>query len=232
MIKLLSYADIVSLLNACFGFMAIIILISFTLEFDIIRLSFSLILLALLADGLDGIIARKTKTSELGDYLEAMADMVSMGIAPSIFLFNIYYDKLASELYLKILLLILVFIFVICSIVRLSSFHLMKNKDYFYGLPASVSTIFLIIASFLQVDYRIVMLLLITLSIATISRIKFPKPKMKINTIAVILIILTILMGKEFYNFAPILLFTALAIYAIVGPKYAKKKLHDRSKIV
>jgi hypothetical protein len=53
---------------------------------------------------------------------------------------------------------------------------------------------------------------------------------MKINTIAVILIILTILVGKEFYNFAPILLFSAIAIYAIVGPIYAKKKLHDRPK--
>jgi len=230
MIKLLSYADIISLTNACLGFLAIVALLSLIENIDIMRLSFSLILLALLADGLDGIIARKTKTSELGDYLEAMADMISMSIAPSVFILNIYFTRLSIEPYYQILLVLLILIFIVCSITRLSSFHLMKNNDYFYGLPASASTIFLLIPSFLEIDLKFIMFLIIVLSLATISRIKFPKPKIKINAIAVILILLTLIIGKTFNNIAPILLFFALAIYSLLGPIYTKKSIQKISK--
>ncbi len=68
MIKLLSLADIVSLTNAGFGFLAIIMASLGEMWF-----SFSFILIALLADGLDGIVARKTGHSELGNHMEAMA---------------------------------------------------------------------------------------------------------------------------------------------------------------
>ena len=76
---MVSLADIITLINAIFGFLAIIMLLK-----DEIRIAFSFILLALLADGLDGVIARKLNTGKIGDYLEAMADMTSMAIAPMI----------------------------------------------------------------------------------------------------------------------------------------------------
>ncbi len=66
MIKLLSVADVISLTNALFGFLAILMLFSSEMN-----LAFSFILLALLADGLDGIVARKTRKGELGEYMEA-----------------------------------------------------------------------------------------------------------------------------------------------------------------
>ena len=72
MIKLIVPADIISMLNALFGFMAILILsINPTYAY---RLSFTFILLALIADGLDGIVARKPRKGEMGPYLESMAD--------------------------------------------------------------------------------------------------------------------------------------------------------------
>jgi len=153
MIKFLTFADVFSLINGCLGFLAIIILFSFITSFDVIRVSFSFILLALLADGLDGIIARKKRASELGEYLEAMADMISMGIAPSVFVFKIYYDSSSSGLFLQFAFIIVLILFVICSIIRLSSFHLMKNEAYFVGIPASASTIFLLIAAFIKINY-------------------------------------------------------------------------------
>ncbi|UCD12904.1 MAG: CDP-alcohol phosphatidyltransferase family protein [Thermoplasmatales archaeon] len=224
MIKLLSIADLISLINACFGFLAILILLSDFTPFELrIRLSFSFILLALLADGLDGVIARKTRTGELGDYLEAMADMTSMGIAPSVFVYMVYYEMVSAAL--QTALIIILILFVVCSFIRLSSFHLLKKETYYVGIPASASTIFLLIASFLEIELPYTLLFIVVLSFATISHIRFPKPGLKVDTIAATLIVLTIAMGKFYYNVAPLLLFSALAVYSIVGPFYVRKSI-------
>jgi len=80
MIKLLSIADVISIFNAIFGFIAIIMILLNEIHF-----SFSFILLAMIADGIDGLVARKTKHSYLGEYMEAMGDMISLAIAPALF---------------------------------------------------------------------------------------------------------------------------------------------------
>jgi len=126
MIKLLSVADGISLLNALFGFLAIIM--AFLGE---IRWSFSFILLAMMADGLDGIVARRTRQSGLGEYLEAMGDMISLGIAPAVFVFTIYYESISYCVYYQSYLIIVLIVFLSLSIVRLASFHIMKQNEFF-----------------------------------------------------------------------------------------------------
>jgi len=197
MVKLLSIADCVSLTNAFFGFLSLIMV--FIGE---IRLAFSFILLAILADGLDGIIARKTRESKIGEYLESMADMTSLGIAPAFFIFTAYYKSVSCCINKNIVLLFVLALFLLLSIIRLASFHIMKEKKFFIGLPASSSTIIIII-SFLM-----------------ISQIHFPKPDNKINAIAGILIFLTLIMDKYYNGIAPLLLITAICIYVIFGPFY------------
>ena len=107
MIKLLSLADVISLTNAIFGFLAVLMVFS-----NEMRLAFSFILLALLADGLDGIVARKTRKGELGEYMEAMADMISLGIAPAFFVYNVYYDVVSDSMLYHGLLIVTLIIFV------------------------------------------------------------------------------------------------------------------------
>ena len=95
MIKLLYPADVISILNAFFGFFAIILLSLPDLDKTFgFRLSFSFILLALIADGFDGSIARKTKKGKMGPYLESMADFTSTGVATIFFVYNVYYNLL------------------------------------------------------------------------------------------------------------------------------------------
>ena len=125
MIELLSIADCVSLTNAIFGFLSIVMV--FIGE---IRLAFSFILLALLADGLDGIIARRTRESKIGEFLESMADMTSFGIAPTIFIYTIYYKFVSCCIYKHIFLLIILILFLSMVIVRLASFHLLKQPAF------------------------------------------------------------------------------------------------------
>ena len=152
MIKLLSIADYISLINAIFGF------ISLTMIYiGEIRIAFSFILLAILADGLDGIIARKTHESKLGEYFDSMADMISFGIAPAFFVFSIYYNDCSCFFNKNVLLFSILIFFVSLSIIRLASFPIMKNKKFFIGLPVPSSAIILIIIAYFRVELRIIL---------------------------------------------------------------------------
>ena len=218
MIKLLSLADVVSLTNAGFGFLAII-----TASLGEMWFSLSFILIALLTDGLDGIVARKTGHSELGDHMEAMADMISLGIAPSIFVYAIYYNEISQGIYYHSYLIITLTVFLLLSIIRLASFHIMKDKKFFVGLPASISAIILIILAFFEIEFLYVLSAIIIVSLAMISNVRFPKPGLKIDAIAAVLIILTLVFGEEYYGIAPLLLITMLVTYTILGPLYLLK---------
>ena len=229
MVRLITAADAISLINAELGFLAIVILISgvFTKEIGM-RLSFSLILLAVLADGLDGIIARKTRHGKLGEYLEAMADMTSLAIAPGIFLLVHYSDLYTTSQYHFLLVCVILLFFLFCSIVRLSSFHILKEKKNFVGLPASASTIIILLLVFFNLEHLYLLVAIVILSILMLSPIRFPKPKLKINGVAAILILLTIVLWDYYNNTAPILLLISLLVYIIAGPIYVKYSVSSK----
>ncbi len=215
MIELLSIADCVSLTNAIFGFLSIIMV--FIGE---IHLAFSFILLALLADGLDGITARRTRESKIGEFLESMADMTSFGIAPAIFIYTIYYKFVSCCIYKHIFLLIILILFLSMVIVRLASFHLLKDKKIFVGLPVPASAILLLIMTYFEIKFLYILPVILLISFAMVSNIRFPKPGFKIDAVASVLIILTIIMEKKFQGVAPLLLFIAVSIYVITGAVY------------
>jgi CDP-diacylglycerol--serine O-phosphatidyltransferase len=219
MIRLLTIADIVSISNAIFGFLAVLLFLS-----NELRVSFSLIFLALLADGLDGILARKTGKGKMGEYLEAMADMVSLAIAP-LFFVAVTYSEVTFWSIDYILMIIIFLFFIICSLVRLGSFHILKHERYFYGLPASVSTIFILIFSFLHIPFYYILGIIVLLSLGMISPLRFPKPGLRVNAVASVLIIMTLLLGNTFENIAPILLLFAVAVYVLLGPIYLRKTM-------
>ena len=224
MLKLVSIADLFSITNALFGIFAIFFLLyDFLCCLDLrIRVSFSFILLGLLADGIDGIIARKTRKSEIGEYLESMADMTTLVIAPSVFIYFIYIDSISGSIYRVFYLLFALILFLFFGIIRLASFHIMKEDKFFIGLPASASTILLIIPAYLQVDFIYILPMVIIIGAAMASDIKFLKTDTKINGVAFILILLTLILSKDYQGFAPILLFIAILVYSIGGPLYIR----------
>ena len=221
MIKLVSFADLLSISNALFGFLAILVLFMNSLEIRI-HISLSLILLGLLIDGIDGMVARKFGSSSLGEYLESMADMTTLSIAPAVFVFYIYFDVITGSIYRYIYLLLALIIFLSFAIIRLASFHLMKKDKLFVGLPASASTVILIILAYFEIDFIFILPAVIIIGAFMASDIRFPKPDLKINALAAFFILLTIAFNKNYYSFAPILLFTGILIYSIIGPIYLK----------
>ena len=222
MIKLLSVADVISVCNAVFGGLAILVL--FTDYNFKIHLSISLIFLGLLADGLDGIIARRFKKSDIGDYLESMADMTTMVVAPAVFIFYIYMDALSGEFIRQIFLFISLVLFFSFGIIRLASFNLFKKEKIYIGLPASASAIILLILAYFEVQLIIILFTTIVIGALMASDIVFPKTGKYLNSAALILILLTIIFGKTFYGFAPIFLLIAILVFSIGGPVFMSKK--------
>jgi archaetidylserine synthase len=213
MIKLLSVADIVTLMNAVMGFLALLMVFS-----NQIQLAASLILLALIMDGLDGIVARRMGNGQIGEHLEAIADMISLSVAPLALFYITYYDAVVLQPFTHLLLGVIVVFSLICSVIRLSSFSLLKQNHVFLGLPTSVSALFLVLNSFLNLDLWVVLPVVLLLSLAMISSIRFPKPGLKIDLITALFIIATILLHSRYYNIAPLLLLAALTCYVILGP--------------
>ncbi|WP_129115071.1 protein sorting system archaetidylserine synthase [Halegenticoccus tardaugens] len=74
----LGLADAVTVTNAALGFLAAV-----AAAVDP-SLSARLILLAAMADGLDGVIARRLGGTPAGEYLDSLADVASFGVAPAI----------------------------------------------------------------------------------------------------------------------------------------------------
>lgn len=222
MLKLVHLPDIISILNGMFGMSAILFIL---FEFNVFstsflfHIAFSFILLGLLADGLDGIVARRYQKGELGEYLEAMADMTTMGIAPSVYIvmnlkMNYQYDGFLSIVIWGLLL------FYLCStFIRLSSFHPLKNKDVFIGLPASAATIFLLSISLLTNSSFVLIGSILIISVLMIMPLSFPKPTIKMNVITVMIILVTILFGLIF-QFMYLFLLISVVIYIFGGQLY------------
>ena len=224
MIKLLSIADIISIINVIFGFLAILFLLSNLIE-DAelrIRVSFSFILIALLVDGLDGIVARKIKRSDIGEHLDSMADMVSMVIATSLFIFVTYQQYFNNYFYYQIYLLVALVLYLSFGTIRLASYYLMKDENFFIGLPAPAGTIILLILAFFKIDFIYILPSVIIVGTAMVSNIKFPRPRKGMDSVATVLIFLTLVIGKSYCGFAPLLLLIAILLYAIGGPIFIK----------
>ncbi|MFC5279625.1 protein sorting system archaetidylserine synthase [Halorubrum rubrum] len=73
----LGLADAVTVANAAVGFLAVV---AATVD---AALAARLILLAAIADGLDGVVARHRGSTPAGPYLDSLADVASFGVAPA-----------------------------------------------------------------------------------------------------------------------------------------------------
>jgi len=215
MVKLLSVADVITLLNAVLGFLSLLMAFSGQLQ-----LAASLIFRGLLAEGLDGIVARRLGNGRIGEYLEPMADLVSLSVAPLVLFYMVYDDVLTSQLPLHVLVGGVLVFSLLCSIIRLSSFSLLKEKSFFIGLPASASALFLVGIVFLKPTIWYVLPVIIFFSVVMISSIRFPKPGLRVNLITAAFIITTIVLDGNYDSLAPLLLLGALAVYIFFGPVY------------
>jgi CDP-diacylglycerol---serine O-phosphatidyltransferase len=108
--------------------------------------------IAVLLDGLDGMIARLTHTtSDFGREMDSLADVISFGMAPAVLAFAWgvqFVNGSLSEHFLHQLFqggYFIAFLFLLCGAARLARFNVQKNpvpknpgrpnRKYFVGLP-------------------------------------------------------------------------------------------------
>ncbi len=150
-LKLIKLPDLLSVLNALFGFTAILFVLR-KANASAIENALVLILAAAVVDGLDGVVARKIGGSPIGKYLDSLADMVSFGVAPAIVTYVLLNDYLHVYAYAYITLAFCG-AYVISGMLRLARFDakpfFQKEKVYFEGFPITMAAISL--ASFMLV---------------------------------------------------------------------------------
>jgi len=152
--------SLITLMNGACGFIAIAFasrspVLGYSLPFlrrsaeTSLSIAGYLILVAMIADLLDGRVARMTRTtSSFGGQLDSLSDAISFGVAPAFLMLkvmDIHLDYLKIEnLSLSMLVGRLIFfsaiLYVICAIVRLARFNVENDEDAaahmnFSGIP-------------------------------------------------------------------------------------------------
>jgi archaetidylserine synthase len=158
----LKLSDLFSLLNAMLGFGAMLAAYN-----GRPILSASMVILAAISDGIDGMVARRNGPGYLGENLDSLADLVSFGAAPALLAvtsFNMNWEGwILGSFYL------------ICSILRLARYVVSeKNDQVFEGLPVPAAGMILV-ASVLLGTLILTLTLMLIVSILMISSIQYPK---------------------------------------------------------
>lgn len=129
-----------------------------------------LVALAAAFDLLDGAIARRCSTAgDFGCNLDSLADIVSFGVVPAFALYQ-------SQLYLLgDLGLAGCAIFLLCGALRLARFPLVKDPDYFLGLPIPPAGLAVVSLAALQPPAGISLSCTLALAALMVTRRPFPK---------------------------------------------------------
>ncbi|AGB48720.1 CDP-diacylglycerol--serine O-phosphatidyltransferase [Methanomethylovorans hollandica DSM 15978] len=222
----LRFPDVVTLLNALCGFGAII-----ATQNGMLHLSCILILMAAIADGLDGSLARHMGGSEIGGTLDSLADVISFGVAPA----SIIFSYMSGYF-----MLIAVCFYLICGILRLARFNISKpDSAFFKGLPITaggitVASIILVGQGYLQsIAMAAGCIILGTLMVSSIPYIKIRSKKRTLPlTLIFAISIVSYFLDPALTSIATIPLMLAMILY-IISPVIIKnmgKDIHEHNK--
>ena len=142
-IKLFTVPNIITLGNLLCGCGSIVA----SLVLGDFRLAFMLVVASAVCDFFDGFTARLLKQySDIGVQLDSLADMVSFGVAPSVAMYALAAQSVASfELpaLLQQVLVFVPFIMAAFSALRLAKFNIDDSQhDSFEGLPTPANALF------------------------------------------------------------------------------------------
>lgn len=208
--QMLRLPDLVSLLNLICGIGSIAV----AAQGDSFGFALILLLIAAVADGADGYIARRFKGGELGEQLDSLADTVSFGVAPALLIFLEFGEN-------EPLVAIFAVFYAVCGVLRLARFNSTTSipKVGFEGLPITAGCIML--ATYLLLGKSIVgidvlLALTLALSILMVSTVNYPKIKnikvlafvASVFGITVILYFIDI-QYMRFFSFLPFILMLA-----------------------
>ena len=137
--------NFITLLNLASGTVAIVLALEGQWQWSVY-----LLLLAALFDFMDGMAARLLNAgSEIGKQLDSLADMVTFGVLPAIFIYTVFKQQFIlaeAGLYppfLQWLMLISLLLVPALSAIRLARFNVQESgENFFLGLPTPAHALF------------------------------------------------------------------------------------------
>ncbi len=208
-VSMLSLADSFTIVNGVLGLFAMLLLLSGEL-----RWAFAFIMLAVLADGLDGAVARRYGGS-IGIYLDQFADMVSFCAAPLVFAYFVYDVSFAVTL-ADVVFLAGAGLFLVCGMLHLVRYHV-GEESYFVGLTTPAAAIVVVTLSQLSVPVSIVTATLLATAVLMVAGLPYPKIRGWLYLPSVALLLLPVLLDT---TEAYLLLLAGVAIYTVAGPAW------------
>jgi CDP-diacylglycerol--serine O-phosphatidyltransferase len=161
-IKLLKISDILTLLNAASGLLSI-----FFAALGNFRIAAILLLVAVLFDYLDGKSAKKRKiANELGKELDSLADVISFGVAPAVFVFLLIKDMRFVLIYI---------LYLLAGVLRLARFNITKTTGYFEGMPIAVNGVIIHLLYFFSSNPYVYYAYFIIAAFLMVSSMRFKK---------------------------------------------------------
>ncbi|MBB5337238.1 CDP-alcohol phosphatidyltransferase family protein [Pectinatus brassicae] len=237
--------DTCTSLNLVFGMLAIFVMLMGGVKYGPLIDGPICILLALVADGMDGRLARLLGTvDEKGKEMDSLCDVVSFGVAPGIMsvLFTLSVISMAAMKaglqpqnlrYFVYFSMAAGIIYAVCGMMRLARFNVNVNvvHGYFMGLPIPaggclIATATMLIANLPFIPPIIIgymaPIIVIVIGFLMVSHVHYPDFKgkgEKINIVAVILALLfavgIIFICRTVFPFA--ILFAVFSTYAVFG---------------
>jgi CDP-diacylglycerol--serine O-phosphatidyltransferase len=220
--QMLRLPDLVTLLNLICGISSIAVAAQATVQaatfqtaaaHDGFALALILLIVAAIADGVDGYIARRFKGGELGEQLDSLADAVSFGVAPALLIYLQFgqVNPLVGEP--DPLIAVFPVFYAVCGVLRLARFNSMPScKKGFEGLPITAGCIMLVTymllsESLVKIDFLLALTL--GLSILMVSSVNYPKIR-NVRVLAFIASIFGITMLLYMYNIEYMRVFSIL----------------------
>ena len=185
-VRKVSPADVITLVNALVGFLAI------TYVIDRSWLAASALILAGVAlDGLDGLAARRFGSKHgRGQYLDSFSDTISFCIAPALLVYGVFYDALRGSAWtdpMNALAVVASTLIASFGILRLARFVQMDYaKESFLGFPTPANALLVIAlvdlfgsgsgkAAALFDGSPAILLILVGAAVLMISNVPYPK---------------------------------------------------------
>ncbi|WP_423744743.1 protein sorting system archaetidylserine synthase (plasmid) [Haladaptatus sp. SPP-AMP-3] len=212
----LSLADAVTVSNAALGFLAVSVATANP------RLAARLVLLAAVADGLDGVLARHVGSSAAGPYLDSLADVASFSVAPAMLVVAVVRQTWGFDPLRVAIATLGGALFVAMAIVRLGLYTAYDtDDDVTEGIPTTLASVILaagVLAGF--TDPTVVVALTFVLAGLMVSTITYPDLLARDALIMGVVHSLTILVpgfkGRAF----PYALLTLALAYLVLAPGF------------
>lgn len=174
----LGAADAVSLANVVLGFAAGAVAVADP------ALGARLLLLAAIADGLDGVVARAFGGSPLGGHLDSIADVASFGVSPALLLYGIFRGEwgglLAAEPWQAAVMVGVPSVFLVLSVLRTALYTVLeiRGEDRREGVPNTLVAT-LLAAGFLAGVTNLLVLAVATVGLSALMIAGVPYPELR-----------------------------------------------------